>query len=88
MPASVIDGHVEAGELPLEVLENAREVLNILARLLNSASTPHLRLASTVVMPSVVPRDVQRLLTQPAHRRDFAITIDGYGGGRAAVAVR
>ena len=88
VPTVVVDGHLDEAELPATLLENVTEVLNVFARLLNSERTPHLRLASVAALPSVVPRDVQRLLAQPRRRRDYVVTLDGYGDGRLAVAVR
>jgi hypothetical protein len=68
-------------------LEVAGEVLNVLSRLLNSASTPHLRLAGVHRLPGDLPEGVATLLGAPEFRRDFAVTIEGYGNGRLSLLV-
>jgi len=68
-------------------LEVAGEVLNVLSRLLNSPATPHLRMSTLHRLPGDLPDPVAKLLAAPEYRRDFAITIDGYGDGRMSLLV-
>jgi two-component system chemotaxis response regulator CheY len=82
IPAAVADESVTAGEIPENLLENTHEVINIASRLVNSASTPHVRLTDVHVMPASLPDDVSALMASPSARRDFAVTIDGYGDAR------
>ena len=84
-PAAVADS-LRKGHLS-DALENFREIANILAQLLNSPRTSHLRLAGVHVIPGDVPDGVLSLVAQPQFRRDFAVQIDGYGGGRISLLV-
>jgi hypothetical protein len=72
-----IDGHLEV----------AQEVVNVLSKLMNSASTPHLRLGTIHRVPGELPDGVASLLERPEYRRDFAVHIDGYGEGRFSLLV-
>lgn len=72
-----VDGHFEV----------AQEVVNVLSKLMNSASTPHLRLGSIHRVPGDLPDGVVSLLERPEYRRDFAVHIDGYGEGRFSLLV-
>jgi hypothetical protein len=82
IPAAVANESVTAGEIPENLLENAHEVINVASRLVNSASSPHVRLTDVHVMPASLPDDVSALIASPGARRDFAVTIDGYGEAR------
>lgn len=68
-------------------MENLREILNVTARLLNSAQTPHVRLRDVHPPGSQSPAEVARLWLQPADRRSFDVEIQGYGPGRLTVVV-
>ena len=72
---------------PRRALENFREIVNILAQLLNSPRTSHLRLAGVHVVPGDLPDGVSSLVARPEFRRDFAVQIDGYGSGRISLLV-
>lgn len=87
VPATVADEAVERGDLPSGLLENWREVVNILAQLLNGPSTPHLRLQAIHPLPGELPAPVASLHREPEFRRDFEISIEGYGAGRFALLV-
>jgi len=84
-PAAVADT-LRKGDVT-ESLENFREIVNILAQLLNSPRTSHLRLAGVHVVPGDLPEGVSSLVATPQFRRDFAVQIDGYGGGRISLLV-
>jgi hypothetical protein len=84
-PAAVADT-LRRGELT-ESLENFREIVNILAQLLNSPKTSHLRLAGVHVVPGDLPDGVAALVQRPEFRRDFAVQIEGYGQGRMSLLV-
>jgi hypothetical protein len=86
VPQSAAEDDLARGELEAH-LEVAGEVVNVLARLLNSPSTPHLRLAGVHRLPGDLPEGVTALLAAPAFRRDFAVTIEGYGDGRLSLLV-
>lgn len=84
-PAAVADT-LRKGDLS-DALENFREIVNILASLLNSPKTSHLRLAGVHVVPGDLPDCVSSLVEKPAFRRDFAVQIEGYGNGRLSLLV-
>lgn len=84
-PAAVAD-NLRKGDVS-ESLENFREIVNILASLLNSPKTSHLRLAGLHVVPGDLPDGVSSLVASPEFRRDFAVQIEGYGAGRLSLLV-
>lgn len=87
VPAPVAEEDLATGEIPDHHLENLREVVNIFARLLNSASTPHVRLFELHRWPGELPERVRSLLDAPEFRRDFVVTVEGYGDGRFSLLV-
>lgn len=86
VPAAAAEEDLRKGDLETH-LEVTQEVVNVLSRLLNSASTPHLRLAGVHRLPGDVPAGVTAVLERPEFRRDFAVTIEGYGDGRLSLLV-
>jgi len=87
VPAAVAEESVRRNEVPDHLLENFREIVNILARLLNSPRTAHLRLSGVHVLPGDLPAGVTLLRDAPEFRRDFAVQIEGYGAGRLSLLV-
>lgn len=87
VPSNVAEEDVAKGTLPDNHLENVREVVNIFGRMLNSASTPHVRLADLHVWPGDLPAGVQKMLDVPEYRRDFVVAVEGYGEGRFSLLV-
>lgn len=87
VPASVAEESVSRNQIEEHLLENTREIVNILARLLNSSRTAHLRLSAVHVLPGQLPEPVTGLQNAPEFRRDFAVHIDGYGPGRLSLLV-
>ena len=63
--------------------ENFAEVVNIMASLLNSDATPHVRLTETHDRHRA-PSDpvITSMMESPAKRRVFDVNIEGYGRGR------
>jgi hypothetical protein len=55
--------------------------------LLNAPSTPHLVLKS-LHQYADSSEDVLAIMNEPRRRRDFDVTIEGYGSGVLAVLVR
>ncbi|HEY8339512.1 MAG TPA: hypothetical protein VIK95_06570 [Egibacteraceae bacterium] len=72
---------VTAGALSDEQRDFFHEVANVLAKLLNSPETPHVKLRGLDVVPGPVPRDMAALVLQPHARQDYAVTVEGYGEG-------
>jgi hypothetical protein len=87
VPSNVAEEDLARGDLPDNHLENVREVVNIFGRMLNSASTPHVRLAQLHRWPGELPNGVVELLGAPEYRRDFAVAVEGYGEGRFSLLV-
>jgi hypothetical protein len=87
VPAPAAEEALAEGALTPTLVENLREILNVTARLLNSAQTPHVRLREVRAPGSQPPAEVLRLAAQPADRRSFEVEIQGYGPGRLTVAV-
>lgn len=88
VPATVAKEQVAAGVLDEHHLEVTHEVVNVMARLLNTPRTPHLRLDALHRVPGELPDQVSALLRAPEFRRDFVATIEGYGEGRVGILVR
>lgn len=89
IPAAAAAEAVKEGALPETLLENYREIANMTSSLLNTANTPHLRLVD--VWPSDdpdLPEEVWAILAAPTKRREYAVTIDGYGSGNLGVVIR
>lgn len=76
-----------AGVLPPDLLENIREVLNIMARMLNVEGAPHVRLYTVYDSGSVPPRDVAEWLQSYRPRLDLVVSVKGYGDGAMTVIV-
>ncbi len=87
VPANVAKEQLDAGTLDEQHVEFTHEVANILSRLLNTPRTPHLRLETLHQVPGDVPEPVTALLGAPEFRRDFVVTIEGYGEGRVSILV-
>lgn len=79
MPASVAKEASDAGKLDENLRDNFYEVVNILSRLLNGPSVPHLRLTDLV---DGVPDDVIALIDKAKGRKNYDVTVVGYAGGR------
>ncbi len=89
MPSPVVQDSVRKNRFDEEMLlENFTEVVNIMTRLFNSADTPHLKLGEVRTLPGELPENVEKLVAQPSARRNFDVTIEGYGDGRLALIVR
>lgn len=86
VPSSAAEEDLGKGEIEGH-LEVAQEVVNVLSKLMNSPSTPHLRLGTIHRVPGELPAGVVDLLERPEYRRDFAVHIDGYGEGRFSLLV-
>ncbi len=76
---------VEAGALDDKTREAFHEVVNVMAKLLNSASTPHVRLEGMHDLPGDVPSGVAAVALEPLVRADYRVVIEGYPGGLVTV---
>jgi hypothetical protein len=87
LPPSTAEENLAKRELPDHLIDNFREIANILARLLNGPTTPHLRLRQVHRLPGPVPDLVMKVVFAPESRRDFVCAVEGYGEGRFALLV-
>lgn len=89
IPAAAAAEAVKAGALSDTLLENYREVANILASILNSPTSPHLKsVGAWTIDDEALPDEVWSVLADARKRREFAVTIDGYGDGRLGIVIR
>jgi hypothetical protein len=70
-----------AGVLQGDLYEFFREVVNVLAKLLNGPAMPHVRLHEVHPVPGLVPAEVAAVILSPSDRLDYEIAVDGYGSG-------
>jgi len=82
MPTVVAKESVEAGELSEGLRDNFYEVANILSRLLNGPSVPHLRISE---LAAGVPDQVMELSGKAAGLKHYDVTIVDYAGGSMAL---
>lgn len=88
VPAAAAREQLQKGVLEEDAVDLVREVNNILARILNTPRTPHVRLHDMLTVPGdELPESVEKLLAAPEFRRDFVVTIEGYGEGRISLMV-
>jgi hypothetical protein len=85
VPSVVLDEVIATGVMPANLAENDREVANVFSALLNTSTSPHLVLDGVVELSADIDPQIRAVLEEPARRRDFEVTIDGYGGGHFAV---
>ena len=78
MPTVVAKESVDAGELSEGLRDNFYEVANILSRLLNGPSVPHLRISE---LAAGVPDQVMELSGKAAGLKHYDVTIVDYAGG-------
>ena len=88
-PATALPEVQRTNVMPENLLENYREVLNILTSMMNSPKTPHLRLSEVLTFPAEqLPNAAFDLMTTPGQRRDYLLRIEGYADGRLALLTR
>ena len=73
LPKSTIDDLVEAKKLDGPTRDNAAEVFNVSASLLNRAGGAHVVYKELMVWPLPLPKDVVACLTRPRHRLDVSV---------------
>lgn len=85
IPSAVAKESIKRNELPENLLDNYAEVVNIMSRLVNSSTSPHLRLGKVYVVPGDLPEAAANAVASPSMRRDFIATISGYGSGKMSL---
>jgi hypothetical protein len=83
VPAGGVNEAADTGEIPESLQENFAEVVNIMASLMNSDETPHVRLTAVMDRDEVASSPAAlAIMEAPTKRRVFDINIDAYGRGR------
>jgi len=87
IPSSGAERAIGAGAMPDNLLENASEILNVLAALFNGEGLPHLKLDSVYAPGEPLPADVAKWVLAYVPRLDLGIDVKGYGPGRFSMLV-
>lgn len=87
MPSHASENAVGAGELTDVLLENAGEILNVMASLFNAEGAPHLRLNAVHPPQAALPNDVAGWVMAYVPRLDLECEVSGYGPGNVSVLV-
>jgi hypothetical protein len=81
MPLENAQGGINGREVPEGVLENYREVINVLGALLNRRDGTHVKLWYVLNETVALPPGLPEALDQVDLREDFSVEIEGYGMG-------
>lgn len=87
MPPNVAAEAIAAGKPSGAVLDNVREVLNVLASVLHSDSSPHLRLGTVTVLPSKPSSEAAAVIARAPGRLDVSVAIASHKPGWLAARV-
>ncbi len=80
MPGEVLEGGADGDPIPDNLVENATEVLNVLASMLHGVS--HVKLAGTAQTPPA-PSEIGQLMAKHTDQVWCTVMIEGYGAGVA-----
>ncbi|WP_028047247.1 hypothetical protein [Cellulomonas sp. URHE0023] len=81
VPVRVANEAIEESMLPPALLENAGEILNVLASLFNAEGAPHVKLDRLYEPGFPVPADVATWVLAYVRRTDLEMDVAGYGPG-------
>lgn len=84
-PPSSVSQMLKAGALPKELHADTREVFNVLSRAFNDAGSVHTLLEEVYYPPARPPVDVIKLDRKPASRKDFMVSVEGFGAGKLSL---
>ena len=85
LPRGGAEDAIDEKDLPPSLLENAAELLNVMAAPIGEASGVHQRLYQTFGPADLPPSDVLARSAQLGAREDVALDIHGYGSGTLSV---
>ena len=85
LPKGGAEDAIDEKDLPLTLLENAAELLNVLAAPIGDASGVHQRLHQTFGPDQLPPSDVTAWSARLGSRLDLRLDIKGYGSGNLSV---
>jgi hypothetical protein len=86
IPAGGAEACIEDKEISKMIGENAIEVCNVLASLLNREGTTRLKLYNTFLPGNPPPNDAVAHLLALGRRLDLTVDVGGYGAGQIAIA--
>lgn len=82
IPSGVVDESIRSGSLVDNLAENAREILNVCARLFTREGSPRVSLQNVT---SDLPPDAAELIAKPRASLHLDLTVVGYRGGRISL---
>ncbi len=85
LPKGGAQDAIDESDLPASLLENAAELLNVLAAPIGEASGVHQRLHQTFGPDQLPPSDVSAWSARLGSRLDVELDIKGYGKGTLSV---
>ena len=85
IPPGGAEACIEDKEISKMIGENAIEVCNILAGLLNREGAPRLKLHQTFLPGEPPPKDAVNWLLALGRRIDLHVDVSGYGGGKISI---
>lgn len=87
MPPALVQDCVRDGALHPMLVDNAFEVCNVGARLVNRAGGTHYKLREQVLPGASLPADAAHLVAEATQRIDLELTVQGYGSGVLTILV-
>jgi len=81
IPVGGAEDAANSGEFTDMMLSNLHEIMNICSRLFMSNTSPHLRLETVYHSPDTVPDNARIMLEACQERKDYTVSIPGYGKG-------
>ena len=86
LPSDVDLQVIKEQKLPDNLLDNFREVLNVVGgTLFNSSDTPQLILDEVITVPQRLPAELKPILTRPGNWLFVDVNLEDYGDGKMAV---
>lgn len=87
IPPGGAEACIEDKAISKMIGENAIEICNILAGLINAAEAPRVKLHQTFLPGDSPPMDAIRHLNALGRRLDLKVDVSGYGGGTISLAL-
>lgn len=84
-PAHKVDALAEAGEVDDTFRENLNEVMNIATQFFHGSFETTTTLAKVFEVPDQAPPELFALIGMAVKRRDYQVSIQGYGDGRVTL---
>ena len=88
VPAGVAEEARDAGKLSSSLRDNLREVMNVLATLLCSEETPHVKFTTLHLARAEAGAEALALAAKPAGRLDVGVDLGDYGSGSLSILTR